>query len=105
MSESFFDKPAKLGSLLQSLVRRKGLAEQTSGQLLQQLWRDANEERVFSRSYVRRLKSGILEIAVTNDMILEELNGYLKHDLLTAMQQRHPDPEIRSLKFVRVRSR
>ena len=103
MSDSPFQKPARLGQLLQSLVRRKGLAEQSSGQELEQLWKNTAGERVAAKSYVRKLRSGVLEVGVTNGAILEELTCYLQHELLPAMQQKHPEPPINSLKFVKVR--
>ena len=103
MSHSSFQKPAQLGQLLQNLVRRKGLAEQSTGQELERLWKATAGERVAAKSFVRRLKSGVLEVGVTNGAILEELNCYLRHELLPAMQRQHPEPPIDSLKFVKAR--
>lgn len=101
--ETFGSKPTKLGLVLQNLVRRKGLAEQSSGQELDQLWKTVAGERAAASSYVRKFRGGVLEIGVTNGAILEELNSYLRQDLLLAMQNQHPDPPIASLKFVKVR--
>jgi predicted nucleic acid-binding Zn ribbon protein len=103
MSHSPFQKPVQLSQLLQSLVRRKGLAEQSTGQELESLWKSTAGERVAAKSFVRRLKSGVLEVGVTNGAILEELTCYLKHELLPALQRQHPEPPIESLKFVKVR--
>lgn len=101
--ESFGNKPTKLGLVLQNLVRKKGLAEQSTGQELDRLWKTVAGERAAGCSYVRKLRGGVLEIGVTNGAILEELNSYLRQDLLSAMQQQHPNPPIVSLKFVKVR--
>lgn len=101
--ETFGNKPTKLGLVLQNLVRQKGLAEQSTGQELDRLWKTVAGERAAGSSYVRKLRGGVLEIGVTNGAILEELNSYLKQDLLSAMQQQHPNPPIASLKFVKVR--
>ncbi len=103
MSDSPFKKPMQLSHLLQNLVRKKGFAEQSSGEKLEQIWKTTAGQRVAERSFVRRLKSGVLEIGVTNGAILEELNCYLRHELLPAIQQQHPEPPIDSLKFVKVR--
>ena len=103
MNSTPFGKPAQLGHLLQNLVRKKGLAEESSGQKLNQLWKTTAGKRVGAKSFVRRLRSGVLEVGVSNGAILEELNCYLKHDLLPAMQQQHPEPPINALKFVKVR--
>lgn len=103
MNSTPFGKPTQLGQLLQRLVRKKGLAEESSGQELNQLWKTTVGERVAAKSFVRRFHSGVLEVGVNNGAILEELNCYLKHDLLPAMQEQHPEPPIASLKFVKVR--
>lgn len=102
MSDLPFGKPAQLGHVLQQLVRKKGLAEVSAREKLDELWKKAAGPRVASKSFVRQLRSGILEIAVTNGAILEELTCYLQHDLLPAIQQLHPQPEIHTLKFVKV---
>lgn len=103
MNESSFDWPSRLSSVLSRVVRQKGLAEQSSSDHLVSLWKQIAGERVSSRSHVRKLKNGILEIAVRNGAILEELNGFLKPELLAAIQQAHPTPVIRDLKFVQTR--
>ncbi len=104
MNDSPFGKPTQLGHILQQLVRKKGLAEESTQKELGEIWTKAAGERVASKSFVRKLRSGILEIGVSNGAILEELNCYLRHELLPAVQQLHPDPKINSLKFVKTNS-
>ena len=101
--KSPFEKPTQLGQLLQNIVRRKGLAEQSSGDALAMLWKQTAGERISSKSHVRRLRNGVLEIAVTNGAILEELNSYLHHKLLISLQAQHAEPKIENLKFVKSR--
>ncbi|MEP3479847.1 MAG: DUF721 domain-containing protein [Fuerstiella sp.] len=100
--EAPYDKPKMLGNLLNGLIRRKGIAEESSVGGLADTWKKCCDERVAAKSYVRRQKGDLLEIAVTNGAILEELTGFLKHDLLKQMQQAHPESDIKSLKFVRI---
>lgn len=102
MSDAPFDKPKALGSLLNGLIRRRGIAEESSVGGLASTWKSCCDKRVAAKSYVRKQKGDILEIAVTNGAILEELTGFLKHDLLLQMQQAHPESNINSLKFVRI---
>ena len=97
-----FGKPAQLGQVLKRLVRSKGLAEESAQKHLDEIWKSTAGERVASKSFVRRLRAGVLEIGVQNGTILEELTCYLQHDLLTTLQQRHPDPPINSLKFIKI---
>ncbi len=103
MDDLPFGKPVQLGQLLGNLIRKRGFAEESSRSELDDAWRTAAGERVAAKSYVRRLKSGMLEIGVTNGAILEELTCYLQHDLLPAIQKKHPELKISSLKFVKAR--
>lgn len=102
MYEAPYDKPKTLGGLLNGLIRRKGIAEESSVGGLADTWKKCCDERVAAKSFVRRQKGDLLEIAVTNGAILEELTGFLKHDLLIQMQQAHPESDIKSLRFVRI---
>lgn len=97
-----FGQPTRLGNVLNRLVRQKGIAEQSSQQALQELWKTSVDQRIADKTFVRKFRAGILEIGVSNGAILEELNSYLRHDLLIAVQKKHPDPKIESLKFVKV---
>ncbi len=103
MNDLPFGTPIKLGQLLGNLIRKRGLAEKSSRQELDDVWRSTVGERIASKSYVRRLKSGVLEVGVSNGAILEELTCYLQHEFLPVIQQKHPEPKINSLKFVRAR--
>lgn len=103
MSPSQFEKPTRIGQLLQNIVRRKGLAEETAADALTNLWKETAGDRVSSKSHVRRLRNGVLEIGVTNGAILEELTSYLQHELLPVLQAQHPEPKIDNLKFVKSR--
>lgn len=87
--------------MLNRVVRQRGLAERSSHQALQDLWKSSVEARVAEKSFVRKFRAGVLEIGVTNGAILEELNSYLKHDVLETLRQKHPEPEIEIVKFVK----
>lgn len=100
---TFSGKPTHLSSLLGNLVRKRGIAEESANQVLENIWKQCVTERVASKSHVKRFSNGVLEITVTNGAILEELTCYLKHEILPALQERHPEPPITSLKFVKVR--
>ena len=103
MSGSSYDKPTSLGRLLDLVVRRRGIAEKSGQRDLNSIWVEVAGKRIGERSFVRRLRNGVLEIGVSNGAVLEELSSYLKHDLLTSIRAKHTDLRIQSLKFVRVR--
>ena len=103
MQGSSFDRPTSLGRLLDHVVRRRGIAEKSGQQELNSMWAAVAGERIGQRSFVRRLRGGVLEIGVRNGAVLEELSSYLKHDLLQTIQSKHSELNIQSLKFVRVR--
>lgn len=101
--DAFSGQPARLGNVLNKLVRQRGIAEQSSGNVLDSIWNEVAGERIAGKSFVRKLRNGVLEISVTNGAILEELSSYLKHDLLQEVSRKHPEPPITSLKFVKAR--
>jgi len=103
VSGSSFDRPTPLGQLLVRVIRQRGIAEKSGQQKLNAIWADAAGERIGHRSSVKRLRDGVLEVGVRNGAVLEELNSYLKHNLLSGIQAKYPDLRIRSLKFVRIR--
>lgn len=102
MSDFTAGRPKQLGQLIQSLVRRKGLTEESAGRELDDIWKKVAGQRIAANSYVRRLRAGVLEVSVSNGVILEELTCYLQHELLPKIQQSHPSPPVNSLKFIKV---
>ncbi|MFM7921277.1 MAG: DUF721 domain-containing protein, partial [Planctomycetaceae bacterium] len=54
-------------------------------------------------SAARKIKDGILEVAVTNGAILQELRGFLHETVLQQLQQRLPNSGIRGIRYIRVR--
>ena len=97
------DGPTSLGFLLDQVIRRRGIAEKSAQQELNRMWADLTEPRIRERSFVRRLRDGVLEIGVRNGAVLEELNGFRRHELLEEIQARYAEFRIRTLKFIRVR--
>ena len=95
-------RPLRVSSVMRQLVRTRGITEESAKAHLDQMWKQTAGERIAKVSWVRKLREGVLEVAVRNGGILEELTCYLKHDLLTELQQKYPDQKISSLKFVRV---
>ena len=101
--EISFDRPLRLGQLVAGVVRRRGVAERSATEELNSIWSQMVGERIAGKSSVRRLRAGVLEIGVCNGAVLEELNSYLRHDLLRELRLRLPRHGIRSVKFVRMR--
>ena len=94
MNPSSFDRPTSLGRLLDQVVRRRGIAEKSGHQQLNTMWNRVAGERIGQRSYVRRLRGGVLEVGVRNGAVLEELSSYLKQDLLSAIQSQYVELNI-----------
>lgn len=102
MNRSFSERPAQLGSLLAEVVRRRGIAEQSATRELNATWSRVAGNRIGQHSFVRKLRGGVLEIAVSNGTVLEELSSYLRHDLLAAIRKEESCRDVQALKFVRV---
>ena len=101
--EISFDRPQQLGHLVAGIIRRRGVAERSAAAELNDIWSRVAGERIARKSSVRRLRGGVLEIGVRNGAVLEELNSFLRHDLLRELRLLLPRHRIRSVKFIRVR--
>lgn len=96
-------KPAQLRDVLSSLIRRKGLVETSATEQLNAAWKQAAGPEIGSRSSVRKLRQGVLEVVVTNNVVLEQLRSYLHHSILQQLQSSLPESGIRSIRYVRRR--
>jgi len=100
-NEGAFDGPSRLGNAVSRLIRHRGLAERSRHHQLAAEWKKAVGPELAARSSVRRLRGGILEVAVSNGAALEQLRGFLHQTVLKDMQQAMPDSEIRDIRYVR----
>lgn len=87
-----------ISSILDRLIVEKGYAAQQSSQILQEQWRIAVGEELFSQSRVGRIQRGILQVFASNAIVLSELE-YLKRKSLRQLQSALPDFKLRNIRF------
>ncbi|MFM7864872.1 MAG: DUF721 domain-containing protein, partial [Planctomycetaceae bacterium] len=85
------------------LIRERGLAGRSEADALDAEWKSVVGPDAGRHSAARKIKDGILEVAVTNGAILQELRGFLHETVLQQLQQRLPNSGIRGIRYIRVR--
>ena len=96
-------RPSQLGNLLSSLIRRKGLVETSATASFDLAWKRVVGDELGKHSKFRKVRAGVLEVVVTNSVVLEQLRGFLHQETLNGMQARLPDSNITSIKYIRSR--
>ena len=87
-----------ISSILDRLIVEKGYAAQQSLQVLQEQWKIAVGEELFSQSRVGKIQRGILHVFVSNTIVLSELE-YLKSKALRQLQSGLPGFRLRNIRF------
>ncbi|MEY4187031.1 MAG: DUF721 domain-containing protein [Planctomycetaceae bacterium] len=95
--------PGSLGQAVFRLIRERGLVGRSETDALDAEWKAVVGPEVGRRSAARKIKDGILEVAVTNSAVLQELRGFLHEAVLQQLQQRLPNSGIRGIRYKRVR--
>lgn len=102
--EDFYAKPVHLRDVLARLIRQRGLANSSANSELNDLWKSIVPPEISSRSRIKRISDGVVEVAVSNNAVMEQLRGFYEHDVLNELKQRKPEYNIRSIRFTRDRA-
>ena len=101
------DEPQALGAVLSQLFTLRGYDRPQAGRQLQEIWKQIAGDSIAGQTHVQGIKDGVLQIAVTNSAMLQELDSFHKWSLLEQFASEHSDLRIRDVKFrlqsVRVR--
>ena len=103
--ENAFSRPSRLGDVLSRLIRSRGLVETSAVEPLNTVWKRVAGAEIGARSTVNKLRDGVLEIAVSNGAVLEQLRSYLHQTMLEKVQAALPESQIRIIRYVRRRLR
>ncbi len=87
-----------ISSIVDRLIVEKGYAAQQSTQLLQEQWRIAVGEELFSQSRIGKINRGILQVFASNTIILSELE-YSKTKALRHLKSALPDFKLKDIRF------
>lgn len=103
MSDEPLSSPSTLKHALMRLIRSKGLVNRSAGESLDTEWKRIVGPELGRRSTARRVRNGVLEVAVTNSAALEELRGFLQETVLEQLRSSLPEAGIRTIRYKRVR--
>lgn len=92
-------EPQHLSKALAELIALRGLARVRGDEQLKSIWKEIAGERIGSHTRVLNVRRGVLEIAVNNAALLNELVAFHKLSLLSALKRQHGELKIRDLKF------
>lgn len=87
-----------ISSIMDRLIVEKGYAAQQSAQVLEEQWRIAVGEDLFSQSRVGKVSRGVLQVFASNTIVLSELE-YSKSKALRHLKAALPDFKIKGLRF------
>jgi hypothetical protein len=87
-----------ISSIMDRLLVEKGYAAQQSTQILQEQWRIAVGDELFSLSRVGKIQRGVLQVFASNTIVLSELE-YSKSKALRHLKSALPDFKLRDIRF------
>ena len=87
-----------ISAIVDRLIVEKGYAAQQSTEILQEQWRVAVGETLFSQSRVGKIHRGILQVFALNTIVLSELE-YSKSKALRQLKSALPDFKLRDIRF------
>ena len=88
-----------LGSILPALLRNMGLAEAAEGWRAVSDWAELSGPRLARHSRAVGFRDGTLTVEVEGSAWMHEL-GYLKHDLIKAVNRELGTDRVRDVRFV-----
>ena len=88
----------KIGETISALLARRGYAQVESTEALNQAWQKAAGEKLAKQSRPGNIKRGVLEIAVGNSAVVQELT-FQKRQLLKKLTEVAADFKIKDLRF------
>lgn len=90
--------PQPIGQIVNDLMARTGFAQVQSAGNMEKIWREAVGEAASRYTRPGRVRRGVLEVAVANSTIVQEL-VFQKAELLSSIRRLLPDTPVRDLRF------
>jgi hypothetical protein len=92
-------EPPSIARILSELTSRRGLGRKRSQEYLEDAWRSAIGEPGAQYTRVGALRRGVLEIIVSNSVLLQELAGFQKQSLVQRMKQVLQSDSVIDIRF------
>ena len=91
-------RPKRIKDVLAQLITARGYGRIQADTDFTAAWRAAAGDTFAPYTLPGRLKRGVLEITVSNSIVIQELT-FQKQQLLADLQKQLPDARIRDIKF------
>lgn len=91
--------PENLSDILGRLFTSRGWGRKNDRLRLESAWAAAAGEALLKDTQVLAIKRGVLEVAVRNAVLLQELTQFHKRGLLTKLRAAMPGVPLTDLKF------
>ena len=91
-------RPKAIKDILAQLITARGYGRIQATADFTEAWRNAAGETFAPYTLPGRLKRGVLEVTVTNSIVIQELT-FQKEQILAALREHCPDAKIRDVKF------
>lgn len=90
----------KVGDLVQRVLRRAGLPEQTSHEQMAARWESLVGPFLAAQSRPTALRRGVLEVSVTQSAVRYELERQWKRKVLARLQESFGCDRVRDVRFI-----
>jgi predicted nucleic acid-binding Zn ribbon protein len=91
-------KPKTIGDVLAQLITARGYGRVQANEDFTAAWQAAVGESIARYSRPGRLRRGVLEITVSNSMMVQELT-FQKQEVIAKLRAEFPDAKLRDIKF------
>jgi hypothetical protein len=91
----------RLGKALSAVMAKYGLPATTSREELELAWKSAAGPRIAECTEVGSVRRGILEILVSDPILLQELEGFAKAEMLVRLKEKVFHTHLTGIKFRR----
>ncbi len=88
-----------IGEIARALLRRKKFHEKGKYGALVDAWADLVGESIAARTRIRAFRGGELVVEVGSSVLLHELNGFMKEQLLAGIQSTEGGRDVASLRL------
>lgn len=91
-------RPKTLKSVVNRVMARKGYGQQQTSNQVQDAWLQIVPQGLGAMTRVAQVRRGVLEVYVSNSMVLQQLE-FQKRELLKQLQNQLTETAIRGLRF------
>jgi predicted nucleic acid-binding Zn ribbon protein len=88
-----------IGEIIEALVRRKRFYEKSKYGRLVDAWTELVGEVIAERTRISSFKEGELVVAVDSSVLLHELTGFLREQLLAGIQGTKAGRDVARIRF------